>query len=475
MSTQNVKADFHVANLGNDSVLGTGGADSAVNPAIEGATLLYQMAPEMNIPYEYGGVKYEIQGYHETAWIGTTLMITPIYDVKGPDAVKFFHSICVNDFSKLGMKGLRHAIICNEKGQIMTDGVVIRIGEEHYRTYWLNPPLEYYVKTSGMNITGEDMTGKEYFIQISGEKSLEILEDAFESDLHDIRFARHRKETMDGHEVEIIRLGMSGNLAYEIHGPIQDYDFVYRKVWSSGEKFGARKLGMHTYNEFNHTEAGFPNILQHYPLPLFESGEGLAEYLRQHPTQAATNTNRYLTGSVGDDLQTRFVTPYDVGWGFLVKFNHDFQGREALEKIAANPPRTVVTLEWNADDIGAAFATMFRKNEVPCDDISRQCDMPLLENTFFGRAEYHADKVLCDGQEIGISAGRIISYPYNSMISLAFINPAYAQKGQELTVLWGTPGTPQREIRATVADFPYNSDLVRNEDKDVDTIPHYQK
>ena len=36
------------------------------------------------------------------------------------------------------------------------------------------------------------MTEKEYFIQIAGEKSLEILEDAFQSDLHDIKFARHQ-------------------------------------------------------------------------------------------------------------------------------------------------------------------------------------------------------------------------------------------------------------------------------------------
>lgn len=446
-----------------------------LNPALEDATLLFQMAPGMNIPYEYGGVGYEIEGYQTNAWIGTTLMISPIYDVIGSDAVKFLNSICVNDFSKLGMTGLRHAVICNEKGQIMTDGVVIKVAENRYRTYWLNPPIDYLLKTSGMDVTGEDMSGKEYFIQISGEKSLEILEDAFEADLHDIRFAKHRKELMDGKEVEIIRLGMSGNLAYEIHGPMSDYVYVYQKVWESGKKFGARKLGMRAYNEFNHTEAGFPNIHQHYPLPWFESNEGLTKYLYENPMIGALNINRKLTGSVGDDLQSRFVTPYDVGWGFLVNYNHGFTGKEALKKIAKNPERTVTTLEWNAEDVAAVYATRLTPGEKPCEDISRLCDMPLTENTFFGYVDYRADRVLHDGKDIGITSGRIVSYPYNSMISLAFIKPEHAIEGTELTIVWGTPGMPQREIRAKVAKFPYNSDFVRNEDKDVEDIPRYIK
>jgi len=474
MSEKEKKADFGVSGMGEESVLGAG-SSALANPALEDATLLFQMAPGMALPYEYGGVKYEIEAYRTSAWIGTTLMISPIYDVIGPDAVNFFHSICVNDFSKLGMKGLRHAIICNDKGQILTDGVVIRIGEERYRTYWLNPPIDYYLKTSGMNVRGEDWTGKEYFIQIAGEKSLEILEDAFQADLHDIKFARHRKETMEGREVEIIRLGMSGNLAYEVHGPMSDYEFVYRKIWGSGQKFGARKLGMHAYNLFNHTEAGFPNIHLHYPLPWFESDEGLTKYLYENPLLGAYNINRKLVGSVGDELETRFVTPYDVGWGFLVKFNHDFRGRNALEKIAQNPPRTVTTLEWNADDVGAVFATMFRPGEIPCDDISQPSDFYLAENSFNGYTAYRADRVLYEGKDIGITTGRIFSYNYNSMISLAFIKPEYVREGLELTIIWGTPGTPQREIQAKVARYPYNADFVRNENRDVEDIPHFIK
>ena len=446
-----------------------------INPTFEGAALLYQMMPGMMLPYEYEGVSREIGAYQTSAWIGTALMISPIFDVYGPDVTKFFNSICTNDFTKLGLTGIRHAVICNEKGHILTDGVALKVAENRVRTYWLNPPLQYLAETSGMDIQVEDMTGREYFIQIDGKRSLEILEDAFQADMHDIKFARHRIQMVDGKSVRVLRLGMSGNLAYEIHGDMADFAEIYGKVWASGQKFGAQKLGLHAYNLFNHTEAGFPNINLHYPLPWFESDAGMAKYMYEHPMQAFYNIKRELKGSVGDDLETRFMTPFDVGWDFLVKFNHEFTGRAALEELAKQRRRTPVTLEWNPQDVAAVYATMLTPGEQPCEDITIQGSSFSNTRPAGEGFTYRADKVFCGDEEVGISSGRIHSYTYNSMISLGFIKPELAVEGKELTVLWGTPGTRQMKISAKVARFPYNGDYIRNENKDVEEIPHFSK
>lgn len=417
----------------------------------------------------------EIKAYQTSAWIGTALMTSPIYDVYGPDAVKLMGQVCTNDFTTLGMNGIRHAVMCNEKGQILTDGVVIRIGEDRYRTYWLDPVISYYVNTSDLDVHGENMSGKEYFIQIDGEKSLEILENAFQANLHDIKFGRHRIQEVNGKQVRIIRLGMSGNLAYEIHGDMADYAEIYNLVWAAGEKLGARKLGLQAYNMFNHTEAGFPNINLHYPLPWLETSEKMTEYMRTVPQLSMFNLNRRLLGSVGDDLQARFVTPYDVGWDFLIKYNHDFIGKEALLEMSKKPQKKCVTLEWNAEDVAEVFATMLSPGEEPCEDITKPC---ALEYYFCVREfgfEYRADKVLAADKEIGITSGKIISYTYNSMISLAFISAEYAKEGTELEILWGTPGTRQMKVRAKVARFPYNQDYIRNEKRDVSDIPVFER
>jgi vanillate/3-O-methylgallate O-demethylase len=442
------------------------------NPATRGASLLFQMAPGLSLPYQYGGVPYESAAYRESAWIGTTLNTVTIYDVYGPDAAKFLTSISVNDFSNLGFTTIRHMIIPNEKGQILNDGVVMRIGEDRYRAYCVNPPLQYYVETSDMDVNGEDMTGQEYFIQIDGIKSLEILEDAFHQDLHFLKFAHRADLDVDGHSVRILRLGMTGYLAYEIHGLMSEYAYMYERVWESGQKFGARKLGQYAYNLFTHTEGGFPNIYLHYPMPWFESDPGLKAYLEERPTLGALNTGRTLTGS-STNLEDRFVTPYDVGWGFLVNYNHDFPGKAALEAIRDNPPRQLVTLQWNPEDLGRVFAAMNDPDGEPAEDISEIRDLSEPKNSFFGNTTYRADEVFdTDGNKIGISVGRIHSFNYHATISLGFIKPMFAAEGTEVSVLWGTPGTRQMTVRATVAHTPYNDGPYRNNHFDVEQIPH---
>ena len=82
--------------------------------------------------------------------------------------------------------------------------------------------------------------------------------------------------------------------------------------------------------------------------------------------------------------------------------------------------------------------------------------------------------MLADGERVGVSCGRIHSYGYNAMISIGFVNQDFAAEGTELTIVWGTPGTKQMPVRATVKKIGYNADLVRNEDRDVEDVPRYQ-
>ena len=74
-----------------------------------------------------------------------------------------------------------------------------------------------------------------------------------------------------------------------------------QKVLESGKKFGAKQQGQNTYCLFNHTEAGFPNIHIHYPLPWFESWDGLTQWCYANPMASNNNINRVLHGSVGDE------------------------------------------------------------------------------------------------------------------------------------------------------------------------------
>ncbi|MEM5819010.1 MAG: aminomethyl transferase family protein, partial [Desulfitobacterium hafniense] len=264
------------------------------SPLLQGAFTRFNVGP-YPFAFEYTGYKDEILASKTGANLCVTLCSSPVYDVKGKDAVKLLNSLCVNDFTTLKEVGrIRHAVICNDKGQILTDGVVMKIAEDVFRTYWLQSVLAYYVEEAqkkGMDVEGVDVSFKEYFYQIDGVRSLEILEKASESDLHDIQFARQKMIKIAGKDVRILRLGMSGTLAYEIHGPIEDGDEVYAKIWEAGQEFGIKKMGFLAYC-MQHTEAGFPNINLHYPMPWFESDPGLAAYLKAHPGMGFYNENR---------------------------------------------------------------------------------------------------------------------------------------------------------------------------------------
>ena len=56
-----------------------------------------------------------------------------------------------------------------------------------------------------------------------------------------------------------------------------------------------------------------------------------------------------------EDIRDYYLTPYDLGYGPFVKFDHDFVGRAALEKMAAIRQRKKVTLVWNGDDVERAI------------------------------------------------------------------------------------------------------------------------
>lgn len=426
----------------------------------EGAMTTMQFG-SAKVPYEYTGPRDEYLACRKSAWLGSALNTTPIYDVTGADAVKFFNYVCVNkDFSLMKVGTSKHALICNEKGQLLADGVIMKLEENLYRTYWMAPVLQYYLEISNLDVQGT-YKFDEFFFQLDGPKSLEILEEASQSDLHDIKFAKNKKVQINSADVIVHRLGMSGALAYEIHGNVKDVENVYQKLREILFRYDGRLQGFRNYCTINHTPAGYPNQNIHFLYPYFSSGEGLAEWAKNiHP-------NEGYMGSASDDRENVFSTPYDVGWGYLVNFDHDFMGKEALKKIAENPPYKMVTLEWNTQDVAEIFASQFLGTEEtmyePIEYFSGFDDMSQ-------RGAVHMDYVLAGDEKIGVATGKTYAYYEHRMISLAKIKKEWTAEGKEVEILWGDPIYPQKKIRAVIAPFPYYNGEWRNETCDVDKM-----
>jgi glycine cleavage system aminomethyltransferase T len=142
-----------------------------------------------------------------------------------------------------------------------------------------------------------------------------------------------------------------------------------------------------------------------------------------------------ISGNYSQKPEDYHRTPYDLGWGRLVKFDHEFIGRKALASMVDNQPNKFVALEWNSDDVVDVFASLFRP------DSFDYMEMPRF-STLAG------DGVYIDGHLVGCAMSRCYSYWFKKMISHGIILARYAEPGTEVKVKWGSVGRPQKMIRA---------------------------
>ncbi len=367
--------------------------------------------------------------------------------ITGAQALGFIERLCLNSFSSYPVGSMKHAVMCTADGLIAAHGILERKGEEEFELWASTPwPLQVLAQESwDVQATFKH----DYLFQIAGPRSLELLEHVTGEDLRDIKFLRFRDSQIGAKAVEVARIGMSGNLAYELHGPMADAQQIYDTVYAAGAPFGLERLGWGTYL-VNHVEGGFPQGTWTFvPHPGVDDAQALA-FLK---------SAYHLSGSVDHgDVRARYRTPVEVGWHTMCKFDHDFIGRAALEKEVAQPRRTVATLCWNKDDVLDISASLLRDGPA-----YKPIDLPYAPNVW---PQAHADHLYQDGRRIGYSSGTIYSYHFREVLSMACIDVDAAELGNEVEVAWGDYGQPIKHVRARVERFPFLTEA-RNSAVDV--------
>jgi syringate O-demethylase len=219
----------------------------------------------------------------------------------------------------------------------------------------------------------------------------------------------------------------------------------------AGKEFGLKQVGGRTYAS-NTIESGWiPS-----PLPAIYTGESLKAYREWLPAVGYEASCSIGGSFVSDKIEDYYLTPWDLGYGFFMKFDHDFIGREALEKMAQEKHRKKVTLALFEEDVTKVIMSQYGKEN----ERGKFIDFPSAVYSM-----HPHDKVTVDGKTVGLSTW--ISYSANErcMLTLAMIDPEYAEPGTEVVFVWGEEngGTQkptverhtQMEIRATVSAVPY--------------------
>lgn len=384
--------------------------------------------------------------------------MTDLY-IQGPDALRLLADTGVNNFASFGPGKAKQFVAVNPDGYLIGDAVLFHLEQNSFDL--VGHPMvldwvQYNLETGGYDATTERddnsidrVAGppKVYRYELQGPNAVAVVEKLTGAPVPDVKFFHMSSFTIAGRQVRALRHGMAGQPGFELFGPWEEGDEVRNAILAAGAEFGLVRVGGKAYSTAN-LESGWVPA----PLPAIFSGEKLKGYREWLSTSAMGS----LGGSMDSpDISDYYVTPYDLGYGPLVAFNHDFTGRQALEEIAKSPRRAKVTLVWNADDVTSAIGSLYQSAELPAKFIE------------FPKARYalhHSDKVLAGGELAGISMDCGYIANERAMVSLATVDLAYSTQGTEVTVVWGEnpnsakPGVEahrQVEIRATVAPVPY--------------------
>ncbi len=418
-------------------------------------------------PYAFPVVKPEFSNWRDEqrAWKETCALLdqshhmTDLY-VEGPDALKVLSELGVNSFKNFRVNQAKQFIACNHQGYVIGDVILFYLDTNKLNLVGRPPAcnwVQYHIETGRYNATAlrdersADNRGhrRTFRYQIQGPNALRVMEKVTGKPAPDIRFFNMDTMTIAGRSVRALRHGMVGQPGWELFGPWEDAEEVRNAILEGGREFGIRPVGSRAYPTTCLESGWIPS-----PLPAIYSGEETKAY-REWLTASSYEARASLGGSFySDNIAGYYLTPYDLGYGPFVKFDHEFVGRQALEKMDQNR-RKKVTLVWNKDDIKTAFGTLFDDG-----DIAKYIDLPL--------ANYSTlpfDKVLKDGKTVGVSTYTGYTYNERAMLSLGVLDGQYSEAGTEVTVVWGEENRgsskptverhKQATIRARVASVPY--------------------
>jgi vanillate/3-O-methylgallate O-demethylase len=424
-------------------------------------------------PYVYPKVPSEFSNWRDEqhAWRETSCLFDQSHhmtdlSISGPDALRLLSDLGVNSFNGFAVGKAKQFVCCNPDGYVIGDAILFFLDTD--RLSLVGRPsahnwVQYHAETGGYDVELErdersavNPAGRKlYRFQVQGPNALEVLQRATGGPLPEIKFFNMGELTIAGHAVRALHHGMSGVPGLELFGPWAEGDDVRAAIVAAGEELGLRQVGSRVYAT-NTLESGWIPC----PLPAVFTGDDMKAYREWLPSTGYEGTGSLGGSYYADDIADYYLTPYELGYGSFVKFDHDFVGRDALARLADEPSRKKVTLAWNGDDVAAAMRTMFRKG-----DRAKYIDLPLSNYSTWPN-----DKVLKDGKMVGVSTFSGYSSNESSMLSLAMVDPEVSEPGTEVTLVWGEEGGGsakpvverhvQTEIRATVSPAPY-AEVVR--------------
>lgn len=381
--------------------------------------------------------------------------------LRGRDALAFLSHLAVNSFATFGPDRARHFLACSPSGHVIGDGILYHLGEDEIALVgrgaghnWLQFQAEsgeWDVSLERDDIFSLNPAGRRpfYRYQVEGPHAVALLEKLTGAPLPDTHTFQIVPFTIAGRAVRGLRHTMAGGPGYELFGPWDDGPAVKDAIIETGAEFGLRQVGSLAYFTTAVELGWIPR-----PLPAVYTGDQTRAFRDWLPA-TKEEASWSLGGSFySPNIEDYYFTPWELGYANLVKFDHDFIGREALERSATEPHRRKVTLAWDAAEVAGTLQSHLAPG-LP----AKYIDLPRA-----AYATWQYDTLLDGaGAPAGVSTYVCMSTNERALLSLAVVDPELAEPGTELSVVWGEPEEgaksspwlePHRQVEIKVVVVP---------------------
>ncbi len=427
----------------------------AIDAAGSPSRLLWRPdAPAWTVPVvepEFAGWAQEQAAWRENVALFDLSFHMSDTFLEGPDALRLLSDVSANNYESFAIGQAKQFVPVAYDGNIITDGILLRTGEDAFTL--TGPPasqswVKYHAETGGYDVAYEtdpdssvrkDRDPKLFRFQVQGPLAMYVVESAFGGPLPETKFFHSVVVELDGIPVRALRHGMAGQPGYEFIGDFAHYGRVKEALLQAGEGFGLAQVGGKAYFT-NGVESGWIPT----PTPAIYTDPQLEGYRRWLPKFSYEGMKPLGGSFYSDDISDYYVSPWELGYGRSIAFNHDFIGRDALEAARDDVRRTRVTLEFDRDDVRRVLGDEAAAGYL---------------NTY-GR--YRIEK---EGMLQGLTFWTSNIAPVGTVLSLALVDHAVAAPGTEVEVVWGDhPGCGTASdadlgfprIRAIVQTSPYN-------------------
>ena len=362
----------------------------------------------------YAVSAYEAHHEHEYNAIRNACVlidVSPLYKymVTGRDATRLVDRILARNIHKVKPGQVIYCCWCDEQGKTIDDGTVTRLDENRYRWTAADPSLRWFRQNAaGLEVEIEDISERTAALALQGPTSGRLLMGLCDADIRNLKYFRMLSTKIAGVPVDISRTGYTGDLGYEIWMPWQDAITVWDALADAGRVYDIHAAGMLALD-----------------VARIEAGLILIEVDYNSSKRAWIEQQKY--------------SPFEIGLGRMVHLDKEqFIGKQALveEQKRGGPPRQLVGLELNWDNIEALFENLGMPPQIPA--IASRTAVPVYQ----------------DGLQIGKATSTTWSPTLKKMIALASLAREHSKPGTKLEMEF-TVEAVRHTVGATVHELPF--------------------